>query len=101
MPFDNGWEQERCPAEVSAADFYTTLFFKGENLTEEWLNNAVKGAYRNNGDEIITTNGDIVDYGEGIIGVDINYNAVFNEGETVKFEVDGVQSAWMLLYKAN
>ena len=101
MSFVNGWVQERCPAEVSAADFYTTLFFKGENLTTEWLNNAVKGAYRNNGDEIMTTNGDIADYGEGIIAVDINFNAVFNEGETVKFEADGVQSAWIPLYKAN
>ena len=101
VPFVNGWEQANCPVEVSAADFYATLFLKGENLTKEWLTNAVKGAYYNNSVEIETTIGDIYDYEGGIIAVDINFSAVFGEGDTAKFEVDGVQSAWMSLQKAN
>ena len=101
MAFVNGWEQERCPVEVSAADFYATVFVKGENLTKDWLIKAVKGAYYNNSGEIDTTIGDICDYEGGVICVDINFNAVFGEGDTAKFEVDGVQSAWMSLYKAN
>lgn len=101
MPFANGWKQERCPVEVSAADFYATLFFKGENLTKDWLTNAVKGAYYNNSQEIETTIGDIYDYEGGIIAVDINFSAVFGEGDTAMFEVDGVQSAWMPIHRAN
>lgn len=101
MPFVNGWENESCPVEVSANDFYATVFVKGENLTKDWLTKAVKGAYYNNSAEIATTNGDIYDYEGGIIAVDINFSAVFGEGDTAKFEVDGVQSAWMTLHKAN
>lgn len=101
VPFVNGWEQANCPVEVSASDFYATVFVKGENLTKDWLTNAVKGAYYNNSVEIETTIGDIYDYEGGIIAVDINFSAVFGEGDTAKFEVDGVQSAWMSLYKAN
>lgn len=101
MGFVNGWDQERCPAEVSANDFYATVFVKGENLTKDWLSKAVKGAYYNNSEEIETTNGDIYDFEGGIIAVDINFSAVFGEGDSVKFEIDGVQSAWMSLYKAN
>ena len=101
MSFINGWEQANCPVEVSAADFYATVFVKGENLTKDWLIKAVKGAYYNNSEEIVTTIGDIYDYEGGIIAVDINFSAVFGVGDTVKFEVDGVQSAWMPLQKAN
>ena len=101
VAFVNGWKQETCPVEVSENDFYASVFVKGENLTKDWLAKAVKGAYYNNSSEIATTNGDIVDYGEGIIAFDINFSAVFGEGDTVKFEIDGVQSAWMPLYKAN
>ena len=101
MPFVNGWEQANCPVEVSAADFYATVFVKGVNLTKDWLTNAVKGAYYNNSVDIESTIGDIYDYEGGIIAVDINFSAVFGEGDTAKFEVDGVQSAWMPLQKAN
>ena len=101
MPFVNGWEQANCPVEVSAADFYATVFVKGENLTKDWLTKAVKGAYYNNSGEIETTIGDIQDYEGGMIAVDINFSSVFGEGDTAKFEVDGVQSAWIPLYKAN
>lgn len=101
VAFVNGWEQANCPVEVSAADFYATVFVKGENLTKDWLTKAVKGAYYNNSEGIETTIGDIYDYEGGIIAVDINFSAVFGEGDTVKFEVDGVQSAWMPMYKAN
>ena len=101
VPFVDGWDQKNCPVEVEVGDFYATVLFKGENLTVDWLSHAVKGAYRDNSDIIETTIGDIVDYEDGRFSVDIYFNAVFEEGETVKFEVDGVQSAWMSLYKAN
>ena len=101
VSFANGWKQESCPVEVSVNGFYATVFVKGENLTKDWLTNAVKGAYYNNSEEIETTIGDIYDYEGGIIAVDINFSAVFGEGDTVKFEVDGVQSSWMPMYKAN
>ena len=101
MSFVDGWEQANCPVEVSPNDFYATVFVKGENLTKDWLIKAVKGAYYNNSVEIDTTIGDIYEYEGGIIAVDINFSAVFGEGDTAKFEIDGVQSAWMSLYKAN
>lgn len=101
VAFANGWEQATCPVEVSAADFYATVHVKGENLTKDWVSKAVKGAYYNNSQEIETTIGDIFEFEGGIIAVDINFSAVFGEGDTAKFEVDGVQSAWMPLYKAN
>ena len=101
MPFVDGWEQELCTAEVSVSDFYVTIYVKGENLTRDWLTNAVKGAYYNNGNAIETTIGDIYDFEGGVICVDINFNAVFGEGDTAKFEVDGVQSAWMNISKSN
>ena len=100
MSFVNGWEQANCPVEVSAADFYATVFVKGENLTKDWLTKAVKGAYYNNSGVIETTIGDIYEYEGGIIAVDINFSAVFGEGDTAKFEIDGVESAWMPLYKS-
>ena len=101
VQFANGWEQENCPVEVSPNDFYATVFVKGENLTKDWLTNAVKGAYYNNSEAIETTIGDIMDFEGGMIAVDFNFSAVFGEGDTAKFEIDGVQSAWMPLYKAN
>lgn len=101
VPFVDGWEQGSCSAEVSANDFYVTIYVKGENLTKDWLTNAVKGAYYNNSGEIGTTIGDIYDYEGGIICVDINFSAVFGEGDTAKFDVDGVISAWMPIHKAN
>lgn len=101
VPFVVGWEQERCPAEVSENEFYVTIIVKGENLTADWFTNAVKGAYYNNSEEIETTIGDIVDYEDGRFSADIYIPFVFGEGDSVKFEVDGVESAWMPLYKAN
>ena len=101
VPFVSGWEQEQCLAEVSENDFYVTIYVKGENLTTDWLSNAVKGAYYNGGNEIETTIGDIYDYEDGVICVDINFNAVFGEGDTVKFEVDGVQSALTPMIKSS
>ena len=101
VPFVNGWEQEQCTAEVSVSDFYVTIYVKGENLTRDWLTNAVKGAYYNGGNAIETTIGDIYDYEGGVICVDINFNAVFGEGDTAQFEIDGVKSAWMNISKSN
>lgn len=102
MPFVSGWDEQDCPVEVNGAiDFYATIVVKGENLTTDWLSKVVKGAYYNGGNEIETTIGDIIDYGDGRFSVDINFNMPFDEGRTVKFEVDGVQSAWMPMIKAN
>ena len=101
VPFVDGWDQGNCPVEVSATDFYATITVKGENLTTEWLSNAVKGAYYNGGNEIETTIGYIADYGDGKFDVDINFAFVLGEGDRAKFEVDGVQSAWMPMIKAN
>lgn len=101
MPFVAGWNEKDCPVEVSENNFYATLTVKGENLTTDWLSHAVKGAYYNGGNQIETTNGDIVDYEDGKFAVDINFAFVFGEGDMAKFEVDGVQSAWIPMIKAN
>ena len=101
MPFVNGWDETNCPVEVGENDFYATVVVKGENLTTDWLSRAVKGAYYNGGNEIESTTGEIIDYEDGKFGFDINFSFVFASNETVKFEVDGVQSAWMTMIKAN
>lgn len=101
MPFVDGWKETECPAEVSVNDFYAAVFVKGENLTKDWLSKAVKGAYYNGGNEIVSTIGDIYEYENGVISIDINFAFMYSEGNTVKFDVDGVQSAWMSLIKAN
>ena len=101
VPFVDGWDQGNCPVEVSATDFYATIIVKGENLTTDWLTNAVKGAYYNGGNEIEGTVGSIADYGDDKFGIDINFAYVYGDGDTVMFEVDGVQSAWMSMIKAN
>ena len=101
MPFVDGWDQGNCPVEVGANDFYATLAVKGENLTTDWLSKAVKGGYYNGGDVIESTISNITDYGDGSFGFDINFAYVYGEGDTAKFEIDGVQSAWMTLYKGN
>lgn len=101
MPFVDGWKETECPAEVSVNDFYAAVFVKGENLTKDWLSKAVKGAYYNGGNEIVSTIGDIYEYENGVISIDINFAFTYSEGNTVKFDVDGIQSAWMSLIKAN
>lgn len=101
MPFVNGWEQANCPVEVGVNNFFASIVVKGENLTTDWLSKVVKGAYYNGGNEIESTIGDIIDYEDGNFGFDINFASVYGEGDTVKFEIDGVQSAWMPLIKAN
>lgn len=101
VPFVDGWDQKNCPVEVSANDYYATLSVKGENLTTDWLSKAVKGAYHNGGNEIESTISNITDYENGTFSVDINFASVYGEGDTAKFEIDGVQSAWMNIVKAN
>lgn len=101
MPFVDGWDEKNCPVEVGENNFYASLVVKGENLTTDWLAKVVKGAYYNGGNEIESTNGEIIDYEDGKFGVDINFAFAYGEGDSVKFEVDGVQSAWMTLIKAN
>ena len=101
VPFVDGWDQKNCPVEVGENDFYATIVVKGENLTTDWLSKAVKGAYYNGGNEIEGTTGSIADYEDDKFGVDINFAFVFAEGDRAMFEVDGVQSAWMPMIKAN
>lgn len=101
MPFVDGWDEKECPVEVGANDFYASITVKGENLTTDWLSKAVKGAYYNGGNEIESTISNITDYENGTFSVDINFAFVYGEGDRAKFEVDGVQSAWMSLIKAN
>lgn len=101
VPFVEGWDQENCPVEVGENDFYATIVVKGENLTIDWLTNAVKGGYYNGGDVIESTIGEVNDYGNGKFGVDVVFAFSYGEGDRVKFEVDGVQSAWMTMIKAN
>ena len=101
VPFVDGWDEERCPVEASEVDFYATIFFKGDNLTKEWLTQAIKGAYHNGGSENEATLGDIYIYDDGVIAVDFNFNFPFGEGESVQFDIAGVKSAWMPMYKAN
>lgn len=101
MPFVDGWDEKQCPVEVGENNFYATLVVKGENLSTDWLSKAVKGGYYNGGDVIEGTTGEIIDYGNGQFGVDINYAFAYGEGDSVKFEVDGVQSAWMPIHRAN
>ena len=101
MAFVDGWDQKNCPVEVGANDFYATLTVKGENLTSDWLAKAVKGGYYNGGNVIESTIDNIIDYEDGRFGVDIIFAYVYGEGDTVQFEIDGVQSAWMPMIKAN
>lgn len=101
VPFVDGWDQKNCPVEGGVNDFYTTITVKGENLTTDWLSKAVKGAYYNGGNAIESTTGEIYDYGDGTFGFDINFAFPYGVGDTAKFEIDGVQSAWMSLIKAN
>ena len=101
VPFVDGWDQENCPVEVSANSFYAVIIVKGENLTKDWLTNAVKGGYYNGGNVIESTIGEIIDYGNGEFGIDIIFAHVYGEGDTVQFEIDGVKSAWMNTSKSN
>lgn len=101
VPFVEGWDQERCPVEVSDNDFYATLTVKGENLTLDWIYQLTKVAYLNNGNENEATIGDIVDYEDGRFSFDVNFSQVFGEGDSVQFEVNGVKSSRMAMYKAN
>lgn len=101
MPFVDGWDQENCPVEVGVNDFYAVIIVKGENLTKDWLTNAVKGGYYNGGNVIESTIGEINDYGNGEFGIDIYFSQVYGEGDTVQFEIDGVKSAWMNTSKSN
>ena len=41
------------------------------------------------------------DFEGGVKCVDINFNAVFGEGDTAQFEIDGIKSAWMPIQKSN
>ena len=101
VPFVDGWDQENCPVEVSDNSFYAVITVKGENLTTDWLSQAVKGGYYNGGNVIESTIGNITDYEDGKFGVDINFAYVYGEGDTVMFEIDGVKSAWMTTSKSN
>ena len=101
MPFVDGWDEHNCPVEVSENNFYATLVVKGENLTIDWLSKVVKGAYYNGGNKIESTTGEINDYEDGKFVFDINFAFAFASNESVKFEVDGVQSAWMTMIKSN
>ena len=101
VPFVDGWDQGNCPVEVGENDFYATLIVNGENLTTDWLAKVVKGAYYNGGDAIDSTNGEVIDYGDGKFGFDINFAFPYGEGDSVQFEIDGIKSAWMTLQKAN
>lgn len=101
VPFVDGWDQENCPVEVGENDFYATLVVKGENLTIDWLSKAVKGGYYNGGNEIESTISNITDYEDGKFGFDVNFAFVYGQGDTVKFEIDGVTSAWMVTSKSN
>ena len=101
VPFVDGWDQINCPVEVGENDFYATIIVNGENLTTDWLAKVVKGAYFNGGNVFEGTTGDITDYGDGRFAFDINFAFAYGEGDSVKFEVDGVQSAWMPMIKAN
>ena len=101
VPFVDGWDQENCPVEVSDNSFYATIIVKGENLTTDWLTQAIKGGYYNGGNVIESTTSNITDYEDGRFGVDINFAYVYGEGDTVQFEIDGVKSAWMNTSKSN
>ena len=101
MPFVEGWKNDRCYAEVSVADFYVTVTIKGNNLTEDWVRQVIKGAYYNGGSENEATVA-VSFYKEGVeANVDFNFNFPFVEGETVQFDINGVKSAWMPMYKGN
>ena len=101
MPFVDGWDQENCPVEVGVNDFYAVIIVKGENLTKDWLSQAEKGGYYNGGNVIESTIGDITDYEDGTFGVDIYFSHVYGEGDTVQFEIEGGESAWMATTKSN
>ena len=101
VPFVDGWDQENCPVEVGENNFYATLVVKGENLSTEWLSKVVKGGYYNGGNVIEGTTGEIIDYGDGKFGIDINYAYIYGVGDTVQFEIDGIISAWMNTTKSN
>lgn len=101
MPFVDGWDQENCPVEVNDNNFYAVVIVKGENLTKDWLTNIVKGGYYNGGNELETTIGDITDYENGSFGIEIYFSHVYGEGDTVRFVIDGITSAWMNATKSN
>lgn len=101
MPFVEGWKNVNCPVEVSeGVDFYATLILKGENLTEEWLRQVIKGAYYNGGSENEATISILVDDELGV-SVDFNFNFPFGDGDRVQFDINGVKSSWMPMYKGN
>lgn len=102
MPFVDGWENVNCPVEVrEGVDFYATLVIKGENLTEEWLRQVIKGAYYNGGsvNEATVSIALYEEVGDAI--VNFTFNFPFGDGDRVQFDIDGVKSAWMTMYKAN
>lgn len=100
VPFVDGWEQANCLIETLRDNYYATIFVKGNNITTDWLTNAVNGAYYNGNNEIEGTVSDITDNGDGTFSINFYSASVFVQGNTIKFEIDGVQSAWINLVKA-
>ena len=102
VPFVEGWENVNCPVEVNGGvDFYATLMIKGENLTDEWLRQVIKGAYYNGGSDNEATVSVLANEEDGEAFVDFTFNFPFGDGDRVQFDIDGVKSAWMTMYKAN
>lgn len=101
VPFVEGWKEERCPVEASERDFYATLTIKGENFTLDWINGISKVAYLNGGNENEATIGEVYDFEDGRFAFDVNFAQVFGEGDAVQFDINGVKSGWMPMYKAN
>lgn len=99
VPFVDGWKQEHCLIETLRDNYYATIFVKGNNITTDWLSNVVKGAYYNGGNEIEGTISDITDNGDGTYSFNFNSASAFSASDTIQFEIDGVQSAWMNMVK--
>lgn len=100
MPFVAGWKQEYCLIDTLRDNYYATISVKGNNITTDWLANVEKGAYYNGGNEIKGTISDITDNGDGTFSMNFYSASAFSASDTIKFEIDGVQSAWMNTSKA-
>lgn len=100
VTFASGWKQENCLIETLRDNYYASIFVRGNNITTDWLSNVVKGAYYNGGNEIEGTISDITDNEDGTFSINFYSASVFAPSNTIKFEIDGVQSAWMNMVKA-
>ena len=100
MSFVDGWKQENCLIETLRDNYYATISVKGNYITTDWLSNVAKGAYYNGGNEIKGNVSDITDNGDGTFSINFYSASAFSASDTIKFEINGVQSSWMNMVKA-